>query len=321
MVDGGSTAPRPSQRGDTDAGSSVVPAGDASGAEASRIPTDDDGPCTGRTGEPGDTVLTLSGGRTAALHVPKRYDPTKRTMLVFNMHGFTSDTGQEQILTGMNDKSDERGFIVVYPQGVGNSFNAGDCCGDARDKKIDDVAFVKEILTSLRRDYCIDARRTFATGMSNGGFLSHRLACEMSDTFAAIAPVAGVLGVAPESCKPARPVPVLHFHGTADPIVPYDGGKPLGLELGYDFRSVADSTTHWRKHNGCGDTPKNVYKKGDASCDAWACNGGSEVVLCTIDGGGHTWPDGFPVAIFGKTSTDVDATSMMLAFFDAHPMP
>jgi polyhydroxybutyrate depolymerase len=281
-----------------------------------------------KDGARGDTVLTFDANRSAEVHVPAGYDPSLPTMLVLNLHGFTSDIAQEKLLTQMNESAEAKNYIVVYPQGIGNSFDAGDCCGQARDAKLDDVAFVREIVGTVASRWCVDPKRIYATGMSNGGFMAHRLACEMSDVFAAIAPVAGVLGVAPETCKPNRPMPVLHFHGTADAIVPYHGGRPLNLDIGYDFRSVADSTDAWRAIDGCAPASKVIYEQGDARCEQWDCAAGSEVTLCTIEQGGHTWPGGFPVEILpvvglflGKTSKDIDATNTMITFFERHPMP
>jgi polyhydroxybutyrate depolymerase len=223
----------------------------------------------------------------------------------------------------MNAASDQKGFIAIYPYGVASSWNAGQCCGTAWVDAVDDVGFLKKLLAQIEADYCIDERRVYATGMSNGGFLSHRLGCEMADVFAAIAPVAGVLGL-PE-CKPTRPVPVIEFHGTSDPLVPYNGGNPLlnlGLQGALNFDSVGHTVQGWRDRNGCTETQQTIYQKGDATCVRWPeCQGGSEVVFCTIEGGGHTWPGGVPVPPFGKTSTDLSATTAMIQFFEAHPMP
>jgi polyhydroxybutyrate depolymerase len=272
--------------------------------------------CTGKPGAPGDSTVTLTSSgiaRVFLLHVPASYDASKGAMLVFNFHGFTSDALQEQLLTNMNASSDAHGYVAVYPYGIAQSWNAGACCGTATATNVDDIQFIRDMLGSLQTDFCIDPKRIYATGMSNGGFMSHRIGCEMSDTFAAIAPVAGVIGM--PSCTPTRPVPVIHFHGTADPLVPYTGSASLG------FMSVPDSIAEWRTNDGCSSASSTIYSKGDATCVAWsACNAGSEVVLCTIDQGGHTWPGGLPIP-FGKTSTDISATDTMIDFFQAHPMP
>ncbi|MEZ4225542.1 MAG: PHB depolymerase family esterase [Polyangiaceae bacterium] len=304
---------------DPEAGPGPSPGFDA-GVDSGPPPTT----CNGKTQGAGSSTLSLQSSgrtRTAILHVPASYDPTKGTMLVLNFHGFGSASWQQALLTRMSAESDARGFIVAYPEGIVTSWNAGDCCGTAWTDSVDDVRFARDLLDALEERYCIDPRRVFATGMSNGGFFAHRLACELSDRIAAIAPVAGVLGM--NSCAPPRSVPVLHFHGTADPIVPYGGGTPLvpQLGLGLNFKSVADTLEHWRKHNGCSAFEKQIYQKGDATCVEWPdCNGAASTVLCSIEGGGHTWPGGLAIPA-GKTSQDLGATATMLDFFDAHPMP
>jgi polyhydroxybutyrate depolymerase len=280
------------------------------------VPDGGTDPCSSPAHPPtGDRFFTLqsAGGlRWFYLHVPSSYSPQK-TELVLNFHGFTSDPLQEALLSQMNGAADARGVIVAYPAGLDASWNAGLCCGDsAWVSQVDDVQFVRDTLDAISSAYCIDPKRVFATGMSNGGFLSHRLGCELSDRIAAIAPVAGVMGVA--SCNPGRHVPVMHFHGTLDPLVPYYGGGSQG------FPSVAESTAGWIARNGCGPATTSIYSQGDASCTRWDCPTDGETVLCTIDGGGHTWPGGTPVPSLGKTSTDLDATSMMLDFFDRNPM-
>lgn len=282
--------------------------------------------CTSKPGDKGSITISLTSGgrtRTSILHVPDKYDPTTGAMLVLNFHGFTSSGWQQALLTRMSQHSDQRGFIVAYPEGVAASWNAGDCCGTAWTDSVDDVAFVRALLDRIEQEWCIDTKRVFATGMSNGGFISHRLACEVSDRIAAVAPVAGVLGIPSEKCNPSRPVPVLQFHGTADPMVPYGGGTPLVPQLGVGlvFRSVAETLDHWRTRNGCSTFEKTFYQHGDTTCVEWPdCSGGVRTALCTIEGGGHTWPGGIPIPA-GKTSTDVDATATMLDFFEAHPMP
>lgn len=283
--------------------------------------------CSGKQGSSGERVISLTSGgllRTALLHVPKGYDPAKGTMLVMNFHGFSSAGWQEALLTNMSRASDQRGFILVYPEGVVTSWNAGDCCGTAWLDAVDDLAFVEALLDRLEADYCIDPRRVYATGMSNGGFMSHRIGCALSDRFAAIAPVAGVLGVTPADCHPTRAVPIIDTHGTSDPLVPYGGGTPILPTLGQGivFRSVAETMKFWRMNNGCSAVEAVIYQHGDATCVSYPeCRDGADTVLCTIDGGGHTWPGGLPVPGLGKTSSSLDATNTMLDFFEAHPMP
>ena len=304
---------------DPDAGPGPGPGFDA-GADAGPTPVT----CNGKTGKKGSPTLSVKSGgltRTSILHVPEIYDPSQGAMLVLNFHGFSSAGWQQSLLSRMSSESDKRGFIVAYPEGVALSWNAGDCCGTAWTDSVDDIAFTRALLDKIEAEYCIDKRRIFATGMSNGGFFSHRLACEMSDRIAAIAPVAGVLGI--DNCAPKRKVPVLHFHGTADPIVPYQGGTPIipQLGLGLVFKPVSETMDFWRKFNGCSAFEKVIYQKGDATCIEWPdCDENASTVLCSIDGGGHTWPGGLAIPA-GKTSKDIGATATMLDFFQAHPLP
>jgi polyhydroxybutyrate depolymerase len=272
--------------------------------------------CTGKAATTGDATWTVTSSgvpRIVYAHVPPNYDPARGTALVFNFHGFTSDALQEAVLSLMNDKADSEGFIVLYPVGTGAplSWNAGACCGTATATNVDDIQFVKDILASASDQLCIDPARVYATGMSNGGFLSHRIGCELADRFAAIAPVAGVMGI--DTCNPSRPMPVMHFHGTQDPLVPWDGSASLG------FPSVMSTFTGWADRDGCTGNAVETYNQGDAHCSTYDhCNGGADVTLCTIEGGGHTWPGGTPVPSLGFTSTDIHATDAMWTFFAAH---
>jgi polyhydroxybutyrate depolymerase len=302
---------------------------DAPTFEPSTPPSNAPFACAGgtRTLASGERVVTVTSGglpRTAIVHVPKSYDPTKGTMLVLNFHGFSSDALQELVISRMNPASEAKNFVVVYPYGVGNSWNSGDCCGDSWTGGVDDVAYVKALLAQLAADYCVDPKRIYATGFSNGGFLAYRLACEMSDVFAAVAPVSGVEGFPASACTPSRAVPVIHFHGTSDPVVKYNGGTPvipLDIAAGITFRSVDETIQIWRTKDGCLASGKTIFQHGDTTCvDYGTCRDGAQVTLCTIDGGGHTWPGGVPIPFLGKTSKDISATDTMVSFFLAHPL-
>jgi polyhydroxybutyrate depolymerase len=282
--------------------------------------------CTGKRGAAGDSTLNLVSGayaRDSLLHVPASYDPTKGAMLVVNYHGYTSNAAEQVLLTNMNPVADQSGFIVAYPDGLGGGWNAGDCCTETQPPNVDDVQFTKDLLALIGSEYCIDPARVYATGFSNGGFMSHRLACEMSDVFAAVAPVSGVLGIDPSACTPPRAVPVEHFHGTADPVVPYDGGPALKLLPPIQFRSVPVTIDFWRGTDNCLGAPVTSYQNGTATCTQWNdCNGGAEVELCALVGEGHPWP-GSSVVVpgLGNGTMDLDATSRMVDFFVGHPMP
>jgi polyhydroxybutyrate depolymerase len=285
-------------------------------------PGADDGPvtpqsCSGDAAQPLDSTwtLTFSGAaRTFNVHVPASYDPNKPTPVVLDFHGLTMAAAEEDLLTGMNAKADSTGFIAVEPQGQGTSWNAGACCAPANAENVDDIGFVDAMLDQLEASLCVDPHRIFATGMSNGGFFSHRLGCELAARVAAIAPVAGVEAM--PTCNPSRPVPVMEFHGTLDPLVPYGGSTVLG------FPSVPDTFSGWAARDGCTGEPTDTYDDNDSHCATYtSCAAGAEVTLCTVDGGGHTWPGGLPVPTLGYTTPYLSATDAMWGFFQAHPLP
>jgi polyhydroxybutyrate depolymerase len=274
------------------------------------------GTCEGRPALPADDTWQLDFGgttRSVKVHVPPTYDPAIATPVVLNFHGYTMNAQWQADMTRMDAKSDAAGFIAIHVDGTGSprGFNAGDCCGSAVTDDVDDVGLVVAILDRLASDACLDTARVYSTGFSNGGFLSHRLACELADRIVAIAPVSGVMGM--DTCTPSRPVPVMQIHGTDDLIVPYDGGGLSG------FRSVDDTVADWAARNGCTGAPEQTYQQGDATCVTHTgCTGGADVIRCTIDGGGHQWPggEGFPGG--GHLSTDLIATDAMWDFFASH---
>lgn len=317
-VDAALQPPPPGPNG----GGQQGPAGDSGvSREASPPPATT---CAGKVGAAGDSTLNLTSGglsRDSQLHVPASYDPARGAMLVLNYHGFSSNAAEQVLLTGMNAAADANDFIVAYPDGLGSGWNSGDCCSELQPPNVDDVQFTRDLLARIESQYCVDPKRVYATGFSNGGFMAHLLACELSGVFAAVAPVSGVLGVPPTSCLPARPVPVLDLHGTADPVVPYDGGPALKLLPPIVFRSVPTTVTFWRSANGCLGAPRVDFAQGDASCVRWGdCAAGADVELCTLTGDGHQWP-GSSVVVpgLGSDSTSLDATSFIVRWFLAHP--
>lgn len=269
------------------------------------------------------------GGRTRIylIHVPPSYSPGEPMPVVLNFHGGAGNASSQIELTGMNETADKAGFIAVYPAGTGRlkmflTFNAGSCCGYARDEDVDDVEFVDGLLEDLEKVFCIDRDRIYATGHSNGAMMSYRLACDLSDQIAAIAAVAGPIGV--DSCKPDRAVPILHFHGTADECAPIKGGAGKSKSAG-TFRSVDSTISKWQKIDGCDAKPKTTYDKGNVVCTTYGgCEGGAEITLCTIKGGGHAWPGGtkYPAEKIcgGKLSDEISANEFMWEFFEKHSL-
>jgi polyhydroxybutyrate depolymerase len=229
---------------------------------------------------PGDRTITIQFGgldREFDLHVPQSYTGQTKVPLVLDFHGFTSTKLQQRLISGFYQKSNEVGFLVAYPNGTGlsRSWNAGDtCCGDAKNQGLDDVGLAKAIVAKVATMACVDLKRVYSTGISNGGMLSHRLACEAADTIAAVAPVAGRIDFFPMTkCQPSRPVPMIHFHGITDNVVPYD-------------TSALPSFDYWSQQDGCTDSPQVTYTKGNSKCETHsACTAGVKTTLCTIDGG------------------------------------
>lgn len=283
---------------------------------------------------PGDHARTLQVDgheRTYLVHVPPKYDPRTPMPVVLAFHGGGANAGNMVVFSGLNEKADQAGFIVAYPQGSGRSerlltFNAGNCCGYAATHAIDDVAFTRHVLDDLEGVANIDRRRVFATGMSNGAMMTYRLASELSDRIAAIAPVSGPMGT--KECHPRRAVAVMHFHGDADEFAPFQGGRGRGIS-GTDFYSVQHSIDAWVEANGCHKTPVTTQlpdREDDGTTvkqlryDSGA--DGTEVVLVIIAGGGHTWPGREPrMRSLGTSTRDISANDMMWEFFQRHPLP
>jgi polyhydroxybutyrate depolymerase len=265
------------------------------------------------------------------LHVPASYDGKKAVPVVLALHGGASNARQMVGFCGLNDKADQVGFLVVYPSGTGRTerlltWNAGNCCGYAQEENIDDVAFVRAVLDDLATTAKIDTQRVYAGGISNGGMMAYRLASELSERIAAIAPVGGPMGTA--SCRPRRPVSVIHFHGTTDQFAPFAGGTGKKSMSKIKFYSVEHSIQAWVKANGCREEPVSVRlptKVEDGTRVVRKTYGGgkdaSEVVLVTIEGGGHTWPGREPRLKFLGTSTaNISANEAMWDFFKKHPL-
>jgi polyhydroxybutyrate depolymerase len=266
------------------------------------------GDCADKAGAAGNFVQTIESGgreRTFRLSVPESIDPTQATPLVLNFHGLGSNAAAQEAYAAMAAKAAEEGFITAAGQGTGNSWNTGQvCCAPANQEGVDDVQFVRDMVAAISAEYCIDPARIYATGMSNGGFMSNRLGCDAADLIAAVAPVASFLGLT--GCAPSRPIPILMFNGTDDALVPY--------------AAAAGSYSAWGELNGCSGEPEQTFANGDSSCVTYPeCADGATTTFCTVDGGGHTWPGGIAIPGLGHTTTDLDATDAMWEFFVAHP--
>jgi polyhydroxybutyrate depolymerase len=240
--------------------------------------------------------------RTFRVYVPASYDDASPVPVVFLLHGGFGSGAQIETSSRMLEVAEAEGFVVVSPDGVAGAggvrtWNGGYCCGYAVEQDIDDVGFVSAMIDRLEASLCIDRRRVFATGMSNGAMLSHRLACDLGGRIAAVAPVAGTDNTV--SCDPLRPVPVLSIHGSADANVPYDGGLGCGPS-GVSYRSVPVTIARWQQRDDCADAATSTSLVGDATCSLFGkCAAGAAVESCVITDGGHQWPGGEPPATSG----------------------
>ena len=274
---------------------------------------------------PGDHTRTLMMGeqkRTYLVHVPKDYDPKKPTPVVLALHGAAMNGPMMVWFSGLNTTADKSGFIVVYPSGTGTgpflTWNAGGFKGKMAEGKADDVDFIGKLLDDLGTVVKVDEKRMYACGMSNGGMMCYRLAAELSDRIAAVAPVAGTIAI--EESKPKRPVPVIHFHGTKDTFVPFvtvKGKTPAFMKL----KGVEDSIQTWVKLNGCDEKPKTGDEMKVIRKTYSGGKDGAEVVLIVIEEGGHTWPGQQPpVGFMGKSVKNVSANDLMWDFFKKHKL-
>jgi polyhydroxybutyrate depolymerase len=262
----------------------------------------------------GRRALTVDGlDRNYVLHVPAGLDASQPVPLVFVFHGFQESGNSIRMQSAMDQVADANGFLVAYPNGTGPSnalsWNAGGCCGYALENNVDDEAFVRAMIADVGTVATVDPKRVYAAGFSNGALLTFRLACEMSDVFAAVAPVAGVLVTDP--CQPKEPVSIIQVHGMSDTAVPYGGGQ--NPQAAVRFPPVEESLATWVQLDGCSGAPQ-VEQDGIITHTTYgSCLPGISVELYTLDGVGHSWPSQY--------ITTPSLSDVIWAFFDAQPKP
>jgi polyhydroxybutyrate depolymerase len=286
----------------------------------------------GRAATAGSTTLSITIGghaRTVIVHVPTGYRDTTKVPLVLNLHGSGSTASGQEYFSGMDTTADANGFIVAYPQALipeGTGFdwnipgvslvgNAAIPAGSAND-----VTFLTDLVGDLEHRYCVDRSRVYATGFSGGARMTSQLACDSAEIFAAVAPVSGLRR--PTPCPATRAVPVISFHGTADPVDPYGGHGAA-----YWTYSVPQAAAKWASQDGC--TAKAARSQPDPTVTLTrydGCRSGVAVELYTIAGEGHEWPGGpsLPVGLtklLGPQSKAINADATIWAFFAAHPKP
>jgi polyhydroxybutyrate depolymerase len=268
-------------------------------------------------------IISSGVTRRYLLYVPKTYDRSRPRPLVISIHPGATWPAFEMNISGWNDLAEQYGFIVVYPAGSGAFFGTltrGASIWPGGPHTLPrDVRFISDLIDKLEAEYNIDPNRIYANGMSNGGNMAFLLSCKLSDRIAAVGVVAGAQ---PRSwdCGDSKPVPTVAFHGTADKFAPYLGGKSPIAPM--PFANIPDWTAHVARRNQCQGDPADTRISPSVRRLAYTnCAGNAEVILYTIEGGGHTWPGGQPLPewIAGRTTRDINATKVMWDFFLQHP--
>jgi polyhydroxybutyrate depolymerase len=280
-----------------------------------------------------DETRTLDVGgmqRSYLIHLPPGGDRAPHPLLLVFHGGGGRGKGMVR-LTRIEPIADRDGFIVVYPDGIDHHWNDG---RDTIKNKVNDIGFVAALIDSIEHEYPIDRSRVAVAGISNGAIFAERVGCDLADRVGTIAAIAGTLATdyAP-SCHPARPVAVLQFDGTTDPIMPYAGGHVAdfgGHGEGGNVLSVNDTVAFWSRMDGCAaglsTRPLPVRTRFDSTritfSDSGICRDGSSVRLYSIEGGGHTWPGGMqylPRFIIGRTTRQIDASDIIVRYVFDHP--
>jgi polyhydroxybutyrate depolymerase len=272
--------------------------------------------------EEGHTLVHQGIERHYLLHVPDavRYPAP----LVIVLHGGGGNAAQIRADNHFDRVADEHGFIAVYPEGVDHFWNDG---AAFRASEVDDVGFIAALIDAVSAEQPVDPARVYATGISNGGFMSLHLACALSDRITAIAAVTSSLRPFDQvPCQPDQPVGVLIMNGTDDPLVPYDGGTVtvLGTQRG-EVLSTDETVAFWVQTNGCQDSPREVALRNTALLDGTRVfrtaytECAMPVTRYRVQSGGHTWPGARPSLVLGpivgRTSHDIDASEVIGDFF------
>lgn len=290
--------------------------GGASGVAATPTPDAPAGCAPARAHAPGNTtesIPTANGVRSYILHVPPGYDGAAALPLVLNLHGAGSNKEQQAFYSGFPQKADRERFILLTPDGAGTprQWNFLGLASGA-----DDLGFLRAILDRSEASLCIDTSRVYATGISSGGAMSISLGCSLPERITAVAPVAALY--LPPGCATTRPIPLIEFHGTDDPIVPFHGGKVGGIPS----PDVEQAAAAWAKGDGCDANDRVSQVSEHVKLEAYGgCRGGVTVELYVVDGGGHTWPGArADVTLLGATTHEISGTDLIWQFFASQPI-
>jgi polyhydroxybutyrate depolymerase len=265
---------------------------------------------------PGETVAAQMeyGGKSRDyyVHFPADYKEGQQYPLLLALHGGFGKADRVENYTHLSEKADEESFIVVYPQGLRRSWNAGQCCGAAKRQNIDDVGFLSDLIDRFVGNFSVDADQVFVTGLSNGGFMAYRMLCERPDKISAIAPIAATMMV--ESCTAEQPGSIIHFHSYQDEHVPYNGGSGKGPSDVY--KPAVDSVLNvWADINECGIRKDTVESTSEYNLMEWrSCGDNAQMKLVVTQDGGHSWP-GSSLDLPDPASDAINANDRMWKFF------
>lgn len=258
--------------------------------------------------------------RNYNVHVPPGFSDSDTLPMVFNLHGLLMNATSQEVYSEFSPIADRENFIVVYANGINNSWNT---LGTPYHSGVDDVGFLSTLIDTMHKYYHINLDRVYSTGMSNGGFMSYRLACELSERIAAIASVTGSMTDSMiYYCNPSRPMPVMRIHGTSDLIVNFNGSGGI--------TSAEGSNDYWIQQNNCPGNPivlalpdNSVNDNCSAEWNAWTpCDNESEVIFYKVNAGGHTWPGATDMfgGIAGATNQDFEASEVIWEFFNRYDL-
>lgn len=277
--------------------------------------------------EPRQTLLQNRIERSYVVRIPRELAQDNSLVpLVLMLHGGGGNAEHAEKMTGFTEKAAKEGFIVVYPEGSSRykgkllTWNAGHCCGYAMENRVNDVEFISMLLDKLIKDYPVDTKRIYVTGMSNGGMMTHRLGIELSNRFAAIAPV--VATVFGDEKRPDNVVSAIIFNGMLDEAVPFQGGKPGGrFANAWDkipAKPAVEQAEFWGSANGCTAYP-DKREQGASVLWQYHCPSGTSVVIYLLNDSGHAWPGGQRGSRRGdEPSSSINATDLIWEFFKAH---
>jgi polyhydroxybutyrate depolymerase len=272
--------------------------------------------------KPGDYAFAIQQDghtRTYRVHVPPGYTPSEPAPLVVGLRA-GSDGADGNDFYGLTREADQQGFIAVLAdawrpagQRASAGWNAGTCCGAPA---VNDVGFIETVVNNVFGQLSISRQHIYAAGMSDGGMMAYRLACELPHVFTAVASVAGTDNTV--ACTPDKPVSVLHLHARNDRRMPFEGGADPLDNAKVRITSAPQTAAKWAKLDGCQETPQPVLQQAGAMCEAYTyCRGQAEVRLCATDTGGHSWPGALKHGA-ETPSQALSATHAIWAFFSTH---